>query len=489
MKLLKNFVSLSVAEGVSKVVTFAAFAYVAHIAGPGGMGYVEFAAAAFLCAGLVVDLGFNPYGAREIARAPERTGQLVSEIVVARLFLAVFACLILAAMALWLDRAPVERRLLLLYGLSLLPMPLLLQWVFQGHELMGIVGISTVIRQTVFAVVVFATVRAPDWIWLVAAGEVAGVCCAALYLFHTYRRRFGFAVILRTRLSRKLFREGLPIGLAQFFWAARIIGGTLILGFVATTHEVGLYGSAQRILVALHTFVWLYFFNLLPSLSRAWRQDRSSFADIVDRSLRLVVWVAVGAAVLGVLLAGRAMTLAYGASFAPGGPILQCFAGVCLISAISGHYRFGLIAAGRQTSEMVTAAIGALFAIVLIPLGYFRAGPSGAAVGLLVAETAVWASAWWYGRRVLAMRGHAWHLLRPFAAGGLVLGLAAWVPLSSDLARAAISAAVFALLAFVSDAAMREAGRGALAALRTARGPRAHERLSETIGSTTDGSR
>ena len=103
----------------------------------------------------------------------------------------------------------------------------------------------------------------------------------------------------------------MPIGLAQFFWAARIIGGTLILGFVATTHEVGLYGSAQRILVALHTFVWLYFFNLLPSLSRAWRQERSSFADIIDRSLRLVVWVGVGAAVLGVLLvfAGLELTL------------------------------------------------------------------------------------------------------------------------------------------------------------------------------------
>ena len=49
MKLLKNFLSLAGAEMAAKGLTFAAFAYLARVAGPDGFGYIEFAGAAVLC--------------------------------------------------------------------------------------------------------------------------------------------------------------------------------------------------------------------------------------------------------------------------------------------------------------------------------------------------------------------------------------------------------------------------------------------------------
>src|SRR5215470_6824792 len=45
MKLVKNFLSLAGAEVISKLVTFAAFAYLARVAGPDGFGYLESATA------------------------------------------------------------------------------------------------------------------------------------------------------------------------------------------------------------------------------------------------------------------------------------------------------------------------------------------------------------------------------------------------------------------------------------------------------------
>src|SRR5262245_18779547 len=236
MKLMKNFLSLAGAEVISKLVTFAAFAYLARVVVRAVFGYLGVAETARLCAGLIVEQGFGPYGARELARDPRRTPELVAEIVTARLLLAVIAYAGMIALAVLFDGAPIVTRLLLIYGASLLLNPLLLQWVFQGHDRMGVVAAAQIIRQTVFAVVVFIFVREAGRIWLVAVAEIAAVLSAVVYGMWMYQSRFGDWKA-RLTVSSRLFREGSVIGLSQIFWVARIFGGTLILGFIARAED------------------------------------------------------------------------------------------------------------------------------------------------------------------------------------------------------------------------------------------------------------
>lgn len=463
---MRNFLALAGAESVAKLLTFAALAYVARRAGPAGFGIVEFAGAAMLCAGLLVDQGLSAYGARELARDPARTGALAAEIVGARCLLAVAAFACVAALALWLRRPPPATLVLLLYGLSLFAMPFLLQWVFQGHDRMGVVAVSQMIRQAVFAAGVFAGLGGGSRLWAVPAAECAGAASAAAYTILTFRRGFGTALRPSLRFSAGLFREGLPIGLSQMFWVVRMFGATVIVGLLATPSDVGFFGGAQRILVALHTFVWLYFFNLLPALARSWQEGSGAFRAAIDPSIQLVTWAAAAVAVTWVAAAPAVMPLVYGAPFAAAGATLQWLAGVCAIAAVSGHYRFGLIAAGHQTTEMVTAALGAATALCAVPFGYRLGGPAGAAAGLVVAELAVWLSAWAYGTRLLGLTGHVPRLAGPAALtvggvllvrsssspvlGGLIALLAIatalaatrrrWIPAVASLARGAVRA-------------------------------------------------
>lgn len=389
----------------AKVLTFAAFAYLARVAGPEGFGYIEFAAAAAMCAGLIVEQGFNPFGAREIAKTPERTGLLVSEIVLVRLLLALGMYTALVVFALVYGTAAMQTRLLLVYGLSLLAMPFLLQWVFQGHDRMPTVAAIQVIRQTVFAVMVFAMVRQSSQIWLAGVAETLGAAAAAVFGVWAYRQKLNGALRFRWRFSSQLLREGMTIGLSQIFWVLKMTGATLILGLIAAPEDVGYFGGAMRILMALHTFVWLYFFNLLPSMSRAWVANDRSFAALIARSLRFVTLISLIGAGVWVMVAPLAIRIVYGQKFAPAGTALQWFAGVCAVAAISGHYRFGLIAAGYQTAEMLTAMSGAIASVALIPVGYSLAGVGGAAAGLFAAEVVVWQSAWWFARQRLGLRG------------------------------------------------------------------------------------
>lgn len=402
LALLKNFLSLIGAEAFSKLVTFAAFAYLARLCGAAGFGYIEWAAAVLMCASLIVDQGFSSYGAREIAKAPEKTSKFVTEVVTARFLLAAVGYLAVVLFALLFTGEQAVTRLLLVYGLSLWGLPFLLLWVFQGHDRMNLAATAQIIRQTIFAAVVFGFVRSADDLLIVGVAEVAGVASAGAFCLWMYRRRFANGEgSWRPALSAKLFREGVPIGLSQMFWVVKTFGATLIVGLVATAEDTGLFAGAMRIYIALHTFVWLYYFNLLPSLARAWVAGREKFSELIWNSMRIVLLVSLPVGVVWVLVAPFVMTGVYGADFTRGGGALQWLAGACVAAAVSGHYRFGLIAAGFQSKEMLASALSAAVAAVLIPIGYLNWGTSGAAAALCLAEFVVLLFVWWIAGQTL----------------------------------------------------------------------------------------
>jgi O-antigen/teichoic acid export membrane protein len=421
-RVFRNLLYLVAGEGVSKVVTFAAIAYLARVAGPAGLGYVEFAMAVLLCASLVVDFGFNPYGARELARRPESAVLLLRQIVSARFLIALVTAAGVAAAAVGLVSSPIVRDLLLIHALSLLVMPLVLPWLFQGQNRMGAVAGLQLLRQSVFAGVIFAFLRRESDVRVAAIAELLGVCAAAAGGVWLSRRALAAAARAGPSLPASLFRETLPIGVSQLFWMLRMFGATALVGTVATAQDVGFFGAAMRIYVAVHTFVYLHFFNLLPSLSRAWHQDEKSFGTIVSHSLRLVAWTGVVGGTAWLLLAPMAVTTVYGAAFAPAAAPLRWLGAALVVTALSGHYRYGLIATGHQPTEMFTAGVGTLCAVVLVPVGYGLLGTSGAAMALFVSELLVWGTAWALARQRLGLVGHFRLLLPPAAAA--LLGLA-----------------------------------------------------------------
>jgi O-antigen/teichoic acid export membrane protein len=292
------------------------------------------------------------------------------------------------------------RNLLLVFGMSLFVLPFLLQWVFQGHDRMHLVSITQVVRQIVFTSVVLIFVGGISDLIIVGFAEIAAVCSASLLSVILFLKVFPDQSRLTPRLSAETIRSGGTIGLSQLFWVVKMFGATVIVGMIATAGETGLFAAAMRIFVALHTFVWLYFFNLLPSLSRGWENDRRDFLKLLRESRRLVLLVAIPASIVGIILAPYLMTIAYGGEFLNGAGALRWLAVACLLAAVSGHFRFGLIAAGHQSREMISSAAGAAAAILMLPVGYYIGGVTYAALGLCIAEAVILSVAWLQARKI-----------------------------------------------------------------------------------------
>lgn len=406
---------------MSKIFALLAFAYLARVLGPAHFGMLEFALAVMFFFTLLVDCGLSPFGAREVAKDEGAVTRLVAHIILLRALtvMAAFAVLLLGVAA--TDMPWAMKRLIVLYGLTLFTMPAMLPWVFQGRDLMRYVAVASIIRWFIFAAGVFLYVRGPGSLWIVPVVEGAALACVAVFYLGSFSRHFGS---LRRRIDSSfagsVFRQALPIGGSELVWALKMYSATVLLGMLVTGPEVGWFGAAHRIVISVHTFVWLYFFTLFPSVARSSRGSLEVLHRLTNTSLQVTAWSGVFLGVVGSIFAHPIITLVYGPEYGQSVAAFRVLIWVIPLALMSGHYRYALIAYGRQGMEFLTAACGAglnvLVNLFLIP----SYGLIGAAWALIVSEILIWTLAYYSVHCAITQIPFWPHVWRPLV-GGVIL--------------------------------------------------------------------
>jgi O-antigen/teichoic acid export membrane protein len=326
----------------------------------------------------------------------------------------------------------IELKLLLaLYGLSLLGGPFLLQWFFQAHDQMHWVGIASIVRQASFAILVFLMCRGKTSIVSIGFVECISVTCVGIFCLYVARYKMRFAwswpELRLSRLSAH-FREAFPIGMTELAWAFMWYFCTVLLGMVFDDASLGWFGASHRALMALHTFVWLYFFNLLPSISRCVGHPVDRLLELMDRSIRFTAWAGLFAVGALSAFAPLLLTTIYGPAFRAAISSFDVLAWMLPVAMLSGHYRYILIAYNRQGILLGCTACSALTAVGLGFLLVPFYGGVGAAWALLVANVVNFILVY------LAVRRH-------------VANVPVYRRLAGPLLAAVISLAIYRLLA------------------------------------------
>jgi len=181
-------------------------------------------------------------------------------------------------------------------------------------------------------------------------------------------------------------RGALPIGLTELAWAFIWYFATVLLGLVFADESLGWFGASHRALMALHTFVWLYFFNLLPSISRCVSLPHQSLLSLMARSMKFAAWTSIFGAFVLTVLSHQVLVFAYGPEFDGGAHSFAVLVWMLPVAMLSGHHRYILIAYNLQNHLLYCTAIAAVIAIglgfALVPLF----GATGAAWALLAAN-------------------------------------------------------------------------------------------------------
>lgn len=194
-----------------------------------------------------------------------------------------------------------------------------------------------------------------------------------------------------------LVRRALPFAASGIVANVQTRIGPLMLGYLSTQSELGLFGAASRFGSVARLAPQAVFAGALPVLSHEHGRDRASAERVfhaVDRTL-LAVSAAIAAGCA--LFAAPVLRLVYGSSFANAAPaLLWVGAGLVPLLSNSGRKVF-LYAAGGEALAVrwsgVALSVQACLGAVLIP----TFGSVGAAASVAAGEAVIW----WPLRRAL----------------------------------------------------------------------------------------
>lgn len=326
----------------------------------------------------------------------------------------------------------------------------------QAELRFGAMSAVDLLRQLALTAAVVALVLAgaglvPFYWANVVSGAVVLVATLALVRRQVATLRPAFDL----RTWRAMAHEVLPYGLAAAVGVIYFRFAVVIMSYIATPVETGVYATAFRIVETITGIPWIAVATGFPILVHAAGRDEGRMRYALQRMFEAATLAGVGLALAIALGAQFAIDVVAGPGFEESVPVLR-LQGLAMITVfLVATWSFGLLSLRRYRDLLIANALAAVVAagatFALVP----PLGAEGAAIATVAGEGAL-AVAYVVAliradRRMLPRFGFLWKVLLAAAAGAL----AALLPVGS-LAAALIGTAVYAVVAFALRAIPQE---------------------------------
>jgi O-antigen/teichoic acid export membrane protein len=346
--------------------------------------------------GVVADFGLFTIGVREMSREPEeKTPFILGNIVGMRLF-STTTLMILAVAIIYLVNAE-NYTALVKNGVALAAITTIftmmastISSVLQVKLRMTLPTIALVIGKlisTAYIIYVVNNYRSMEAAFshLIIAGIIGAFI--TYLITHTYTYRIiKFRPLFNFTYWKHIFYSSLPYGIAVILYTIYFKVDVLMLSFLSPKQEIAIYGFPSTIIEMLTIFAFYFMNSVLPSLSRAVKENTDRAIQIIKLSANFMYLMAAPIAIGGFILARPIITLIMDASFLSNtGSVGEYGADIAFrLIILSFFFSFlgilfahVLVAKDEQKKLLKINIIGVLFNIIsnmaLIPTYGFRA--------------------------------------------------------------------------------------------------------------------
>ena len=354
-------------------------------------------------------------------------------------------CLTYAVLA--LGGVPAATRdVVALYSLSLIPLALSLDWLFQGKEDFRGVMVSRLLNSVVFGLAVFAFVRSESDVRIAPLAFLAGNVAGTLLLGAAYRRRFGLPELgWRPSAWLELLRTNVPAGTAMFLAQSVTNLPPIVIGVLLSNADAGVYSAGMKLifllLVADRTLNSLF----LPVATRYAVSRMQEFPALLSAALTAVLVMMVPVLIGTCIIARPLILLVFGSGYEGAVPVVCVLTGYVLLTLLNSLVICTLIAFGRTRTYSVIVSGGALIVCVTVVIFTALLGPAGAGAGIVAGESVMLGWLVRAASRVTTLPSVRF-LYKPAVAGvamaGAAIALAGLPPVISLLASTALFIAV-----------------------------------------------
>ncbi|MGZ9829428.1 oligosaccharide flippase family protein [Tsukamurella ocularis] len=367
--------------------------------GPGPYGQLS---AAIMFIGLWSSLTELGIGAVIVRRVTGGTGDL-SRLVRVNAGFSLTYCLPLGAVASlsgWLlyreDPLVVGMIAIVSGSLVLTTLSSCVQPVFVTDVRFGAVALSDLLGRMLSFALTFVLVHVGADLYWYAVVQLVPPLVVLLVQGDVARRIIDIRPIFSARESWELVRESLPqtgvLIIAALYWRS----DGVLLSLLSTKEETGAYNLAYTVAFNVTVISTVLLASTLSTMTNLFATDRHRFALFTERTIQVMLFVAMPLAVTGSILAPELVRLLGSDDFvAAGGSTLGLLFTAVAIRLVTGMLSQGLFAAHDQVFLLRLNIVGLLLNIglnlVLIP----QFGAKGAAASLVASETLGLAVATW----------------------------------------------------------------------------------------------
>lgn len=317
-------------------------------------------------------------------------------------------------------------RLVVLFSLAVFPVAFLVEWVFEAHQELVLVGLARVAKGVMFALAVYVFVKSSADIESSILGYNISLLLPIIVVFALSVSRFGFSSsAISFRSGIQILRQALPIGAASILSQVSLFFGTMVIGYTLSKGELGYFSAAHRIIV----FIWAYVVSsswrvLLPTLSRLHNSSHDDFAHFVGRFFRIIALLAFPLGLVACLAGSKIIPLLYSSDYEPGVVVFQVLTWSLVIGLMRAILEMALIASNNQQQYFRGMLLLVICYVVLTPVLTKQFGITGTAIASVASEFVYFMYVVLYSRAVSAslVLHHFWKPATAFL-GSMILAI------------------------------------------------------------------
>ena len=393
VSLRKNYIFnliLTVANLLFPLITYT---YASRILMPEGIGQVSFAASVVNYFAMFAQLGIPTYGIRACARVREdrhKLAETVKELLLINAVMAVISIALLEIAAFSIERLYELRQLILIYSMTIIGPIFEMAWFYSAIEQYVYITIRSLIIKLLSVVCIFLLVRDSSDTAMYGA-VMAGSALVTGFVNFFHSRRF---VDLRERCRIELRKHMKPICVFFLMSVATTVYlnlDTVMLGFMTSDAEVGMYNSAVRIKTLLTGVVTALGAVMLPRMSKlAAEDDKDKFLRYASTAMEYTLLIAVPMTVYFMIYSRECILILSGELFLPAVPAMVVIMPTLIFIGMTNILGIQiLVPMGGEKLVLYSEIAGAVTDVVLNAIFIPIYGAAGAALGTLCAEAMV----------------------------------------------------------------------------------------------------
>jgi len=376
---MRNILALVSGDAASRGLGFLVSVYLARVLAPDSFGLISVGLSVLAYLALVNGPGIQLVETRNAAASPDGLTRRVGSVLSMRLAL-VLPLLGLAMLAMPAINVPqASQAAILIFGLSLVPLALSLEWFFQGKEDFPSLTYSRVATMVAYAGLCVVIVRYPGDIVPTGIAYFAGCVIGAAWLIVAYSRRFG-----RPRLTWEpgewwtIFSQNAPVGAAAFLAQSSVNLPPIVTALLLGNAAAGIYSAAMKFVLIGLIGDRLVSSLFLPLVSRYVASRPAEVPHLVGVGIKSVGVGVIAGVFAACFLAEPAVSLVFGAGYVDAVPVFRILSLYVALTILNSLLTGTLVAfhGTGEYSKIMTA--GAL----VLAAGAFLMTPSFGLAGM-----------------------------------------------------------------------------------------------------------